>query len=285
MTKTVLITGSSTGLGYTAAQKFAREGWNVIATMRKPDQRLAEIYPERIAVYELDVTKPATIKAAIQAGVERFGRIDAVVNNAGVSVLSIFEATPMEVVRSVYDTNVFGVMNVIQAITPYFREQGGGTIVNVTSNVGFTSNPLLSIYVSTKHAVEGLTESLSYELESQNIKIKLVEPGAMRTTNFAANTMAATEGVSVPPAYKPYYDYMMNTMMNYPFDNADENQVADQVYAAACDPSIRLRYLAGPDAEETARLRWTRSEEEYMATMRDLLGQTAWRNSRPDVEQ
>lgn len=124
MTKTVLITGSSTGLGYTAAQKFAREGWNVIATMRKPDQRLAEIYLERIAVYELDVTKPATIKAAIQAGVERFGRIDAVVNNAGVSVLSIFEATPMEVVRSVYDTNVFGVMNVIQAITPYFREQG-----------------------------------------------------------------------------------------------------------------------------------------------------------------
>ncbi|GGG20670.1 SDR family oxidoreductase [Paenibacillus aceti] len=280
MTKTVLITGSSTGLGNTAAKKFANEGWNVVATMRKPDRRLAEENPERIFVTELDVTKPATIEAAIAAGIARFGRIGAVVNNAGVSILSIFEATPMNVIRGIFETNVFGVMNVIQAITPYFREQGGGTIVNVTSNVGFVSNPLLTVYVATKHAVEGLSESLSYELESQNISVKLVEPGAMRTTNFASNTMAAAKDVSIPQAYKSYFDHMMNSMMNYPFDNADENQVADQVYAAACDPSNRLRYLAGPDAEETAKLRWSQSEEKYMATMRDLLGQTAWRNSQ-----
>lgn len=280
MTKTVLITGSSTGLGNTAARKFANEGWNVVATMRKPDRRLAEENPDRIFVTELDVTKPATIEAAIAAGIARFGRIDAVVNNAGVSILSIFEATPMNVIRGIFETNVFGVMNVIQAITPYFREQGGGTIVNVTSNVGFVSNPLLTVYVATKHAVEGLSESLSYELESQNISVKLVEPGAMRTTNFASNTMAATQDVSIPQAYKSYFDHMMNSMMNYPFDSADENQVAEQVYAAACDPSNRLRYLAGPDAEETAKLRWSQSEEKYMATMRDLLGQTAWRNSQ-----
>ncbi|MEK5162466.1 SDR family oxidoreductase [Paenibacillus sp. FSL R5-0527] len=280
MTKTVLITGSSTGLGNTAAKKFANEGWNVVATMRKPDRRLAEENPDRIFVTELDVTKPATIEAAIAAGIARFGRIDAVVNNAGVSILSIFEATPMNVIRGIFETNVFGVMNVIQAITPYFREQGGGTVVNVTSNVGFVSNPLLTVYVATKHAVEGLSESLSYELESQNISVKLVEPGAMRTTNFASNTMAAAQDVSIPQAYKSYFDHMMNSMMNYPFDNADENQVADQVYAAACDPSNRLRYLAGPDAEETAKLRWSQSEEKYMATMRDLLGQTAWRKSQ-----
>ncbi|MEK3868880.1 MULTISPECIES: SDR family oxidoreductase [unclassified Paenibacillus] len=280
MTKTVLITGSSTGLGNTAAKKFANEGWNVVATMRKPDRRLAEENPDRIFVTELDVTKPATIEAAIAAGIARFGRIDAVVNNAGVSILSIFEATPMNVIRGIFETNVFGVMNVIQAITPYFREQGGGTIVYVTSNVGFVSNPLLTVYVATKHAVEGLSESLSYELESQNISVKLVEPGAMRTTNFASNTMAAAKDVSIPQAYKSYFDHMMNSMMNYPFDNADENQVADQVYAAACDPSNRLRYLAGPDAEETAKLRWSQSEEKYMATMRDMLGQTAWRNSQ-----
>ncbi len=252
----------------------------MVATMRKPDRRLAEENPDRIFVTELDVTKPATIEAAIAAGITRFGRIDAVVNNAGVSILSIFEATPMNVIRGIFETNVFGVMNVIQAITPYFREQGGGTIVNVTSNVGFVSNPLLTVYVATKHAVEGLSESLSYELESQNISVKLVEPGAMRTTNFASNTMAAAQDVSIPQAYKSYFDHMMNSMLNYPFDSADENQVADQVYAAACDPSNRLRYLAGPDAEETAKLRWSQSEEKYMATMRDLLGQTAWRNSQ-----
>lgn len=280
MTKTVLITGSSTGLGNTAAKKFANEGWNVIATMRKPDRRLEEENPERIFVTELDVTKPATIEAAIAAGIARFGRIDAVVNNAGVSILSIFEATPMNVIRGIFETNVFGVMNVIQAITPYFREQGGGTIVNITSNVGFASNPLLTVYVATKHAIEGLSESLSYELESQNISVKLVEPGAMRTTNFASNTMGAAQNVSIPQAYKSYFDHMMNSMMNYPFDSADENQVADQVYSAACDPSNRLRYLAGPDAEETAKLRWSQSEEKYMAAMRDLLGQTAWRNSQ-----
>ncbi|MBB6690055.1 SDR family oxidoreductase [Cohnella xylanilytica] len=280
MAKTVLITGCSTGLGNTTARKFAGEGWNVVATMRKPDPRLAEENPERISVTELDVTEPATIEAAIAAGIERFGRIDAVVNNAGVSILSIFEATPMEAIRGVFETNVFGVMNVIRAVTPYFREQGGGTIVNITSNVGFVSNPLLTVYVATKHAVEGLSESLSYELESQNISVKLVEPGAMRTTNFASNTMAAAQNVSIPESYKSYFDHMMNAMMNYPFENADENQVADQIYAAACDPSDRLRYLAGPDAEETAKLRWSGSEETYMAAMRDLLGQTAWRNSR-----
>lgn len=280
MTKTVLITGSSTGLGNTAAKKFAYEGWNVVATMRKPDRRLTEENPERIFVTELDVTEPATIEAAIAAGIARFGRIDAVVNNAGVSILSIFEATPMNDIRRIFETNVFGVINVIQAITPYFREQGGGTIVNITSNVGFASNPLLTFYVATKHAIEGLSESLSYELESQNILVKLVEPGAMRTTNFASNTMAATQDISIPQAYKSYFDHMMNSMMNYPFDSADENQVANQVYAAACDSSNRLRYLAGPDAEETAKLRWSQSEEKYMAAMRDLLGQTAWRNSQ-----
>ncbi|NHN29698.1 SDR family oxidoreductase [Paenibacillus agricola] len=274
----MLITGCSTGLGNTTARKFAYEGWNVVATMRKPDQRLAAENPERIFVTELDVTKPASIEAAIAAGIARFGQIDAVVNNAGVSILSIFEATPMNVIRGIFETNVFGVMNVIQAITPYFREQSGGTIVNITSNMGFASNPLLAVYIATKHAIEGLSESLSYELESQNISIKLVEPGAMLTTSFSSNTMSATQDMPIPQSYKPYFDHMMQSMMNYPFDNADENQVADQVYAAACDESDRLRFLAGPDVEETAKLRWTQSEEKYMTTMRNLMGQTAWLN-------
>lgn len=142
MTKTVLITGCSTGLGNTAARKFANEGWNVVATMRKPEQSLAVENPERIFVTALDTTNPDSIEAAIAAGIARFGQIDAVVNNAGVSVISVFETTPMDAIRGVFETNVFGTMNVIQAITPYFRGQGGGTIVNITSNIGFTSFPL-----------------------------------------------------------------------------------------------------------------------------------------------
>ncbi len=280
MTKTVLITGCSTGLGHTTAKKFANEGWNVVATMRKPDQSLAEENPERIFVTALDITNPASIEAAISAGIARFGKIDAVVNNAGVSVISVFETTPMNAIRGVFETNVFGTMNVIQAITPYFRGQGGGTIVNITSNIGFTSFPLFSVYAASKHAVEGLSESLAYELESQNISLKLVEPGSMLTTNFGSNTMSASQDASVPESYKPYFDHMMQCMMTFPFGNADVDQVAGQIYAAANDKSDRLRFLAGPDAEETARLRWTTSEETYMTTLRELLGQTAWKNSQ-----
>ncbi|MFC0332423.1 SDR family oxidoreductase [Paenibacillus sepulcri] len=279
MTKTVLITGCSTGLGKTTARKFTSEGWNVIATMRKPDESIAAENPDRIFVTALDVTDPASIETAIAAGAARFGRIDAVVNNAGISVVSIFEATPMKMVRDIFETNVFGVMNVIQAIIPHFREHSGGAVVNISSGVGYASSPLLTVYTASKHAIEGLSESLSYELESQNITVKLVEPGAIRTTNFTPSTLSASQDAPTPPEYKVYVDRMMNAMMNYPFEDANEEHVAAIVYEAAGDESVRLRYVSGPDAEEMARLRWSTSEENYMTVMRDLMGQTAWRNS------
>ncbi|PWJ93923.1 NADP-dependent 3-hydroxy acid dehydrogenase YdfG [Mesorhizobium loti] len=278
MTNTVLITGCSSGLGKTTARHFATQGWNVIATMRKPDQSLAAGHADQMLVLPLDVTDPASIEAAIAAGIERFGHINAVVNNAGISVVSIFEATAKETIRGIFETNVFGMMNVMQAAIPHLRDQGGGTIINITSGVGLAAVPLLALYTATKHAVEGLSESLSYELESQNILVKLVEPGAMRTTSFTSNTMTASEAVSVPATYKPYFDHMMQSMMNYPFPDADEQRVVATIFAAATDPSHRLRYLAGPDTEEMARLRWSTSEDEYLSTMNRLMGQTAWRD-------
>ncbi|BCH07739.1 short-chain dehydrogenase/reductase [Mesorhizobium sp. 131-3-5] len=281
MTKTVLITGCSSGLGKTTARHFAAQGWNVIATMRKPDQSLAAGYPQQMLVLPLDVTNPASIESAIAAGIARFGHIDTVVNNAGISVVSIFEATAKETIRGIFETNVFGVMNVMQAVIPHLRDHGGGTIVNITSGVGLAAVPLLVLYTATKHAVEGLSESLSYELESQNILVKLVEPGAMRTTSFTANTMEASQAVSVPAKYKPYFDHMMRSMTNYPLPDADEEQVVATIHAAATDPSNRLRYLAGPDTEEMARLRWSTSEDEYLSTMNRLMGQTAWRDGNP----
>jgi len=281
MTKTVLITGCSSGLGKTTARHFAAQGWNVIATMRKPDQSLAAGYPEQMLVLPLDVTNPASIESAIAAGIARFGHIDTVVNNAGISVVSIFEATAKATIRGIFETNVFGVMNVMQAVIPHLRDHGGGTIVNITSGVGLAAVPLLALYTATKHAVEGLSESLSYELESQNILVKLVEPGAMRTTSFTANTMEASQAVSVPAKYKPYFDHMMRSMTNYPLPDADEEQVVATIHAAATDPSNRLRYLAGPDTEEMARLRWSTSEDEYLSTMNRLMGQTAWRDGNP----
>jgi NAD(P)-dependent dehydrogenase (short-subunit alcohol dehydrogenase family) len=277
MTKTVLITGCSSGLGRLSAKLFAERGWNVVATMRKPEPSLADEYPDRILVQALDVTDPGSVEVAVQTGVKHFGGIDAVVNNAGITILSIFEATPESAVKKIFDTNVFGVMNVMRAAVPALRQRRGGTIVNVTSGVGYMAVPLLSLYVASKHAVEGLSESLSYELESQNIRMKLVEPGAMRNTNFTASGMAASGEAPVPEGYRAYFDHALQAMLNYPFDSTDEHAVAGTVFRAATDASPRLRYPVGPDVEEYARLRWSTSEEEYSTEMSRLVGQTAWR--------
>lgn len=277
MTQTVLITGCSSGVGKSTASFFAAQGWNVVATMRNPQPELANENPDRILVQALDVSDPASIAAAFEAGAARFGAIDAVVNNAGITMVSIFEATPQDAARQIFETNLFGVMNVIREAVPRLRAHGSGTIVNVTSGVGFMAVPLLSLYVASKHAVEGLSESLSYELESQNIRIKMVEPGAIRTTNFAASGMAMSQHVSVPEGYKAYFDHALQSMIDYPFASTEEQAVVETIFQATTDASNRLRYLVGPDVEEYARLRWTTSEDQYRTEMSRLTGQTAWR--------
>lgn len=276
MSKTVLITGCSSGLGRSTTEHFAAQGWNVIATMRQPDPKLAEIDPDRIHVEALDVTDRSSVRNAVEAGMRRFGRLDAVVNNAGVTVLSIFEATPPEAIHRVFNTNLFGVMNVIQATTGYLRESGG-SIVNVSSGAGIVAVPLLSLYVASKYALEGLSESLSYELESQNIRVKLIEPGAMRNTNFTASGMAASQDLAVPESYRAYFDHALNAMVDYPFAATDEQAVVEAIYAAVTDDSERLRYPVGPDIDAYARLRWSTSEDVCRAEMAKLVGQAAWR--------
>lgn len=280
MTKTVLITGCSSGLGRLTARHFAENGWNVIATMRKPDATLAAEFPERIFEAALDVADPASIDAALEAGMTRFGAVDVIVNNAGITMVSVFEATPAAAARQIFETNVFGTMNVIRAALPHLRAGGGGTIVNVSSGVGFAAVPLLSIYVASKHAVEGLSESLAYELESQNIRIRLIEPGAMLATSFVGTGMAASQASPVPPEYKAYFDHALQSMVDYPFPAIEEQRVAEAIHTAATDRSGRLRYVVGPDVEEYARLRWTTSEEAYLAGMRSLTGQTAWQQKQ-----
>lgn len=277
MTQTVFITGCSSGVGKSAARHFARQGWNVVATMRKPDAELANEFPDRVLVQPLDVADPASIEAALEASVARFGGIDVVVNNAGITILSIFEATPDAAGRKIFETNVFGVMNVIRAALPRLRQRGGGAIVNVTSGVGIAAVPLLSFYVASKQATEGLSESLAYELESQNIRVKLVESGAIRTTNFTASGMALSQEAPVPAEYKDYFDHALKAMIDYPFASTEEQAVAETIFRAAIDPSNRLRYVIGPDVEEYARLRWSTSEDEYLAGMNRIVGQAAWR--------
>lgn len=275
--KTVLITGCSTGLGRTTTLLFAESGWNVVATMRRPDPTLAATHPERLLVVPLDVADPASIEAALAAGAARFGGIDAVVNNAGITMLSVLETTTDAAIGRIFDTNLFGAIRVMRAAIPHLRRRGGGTIVNVSSGTGIAPMPLLSIYSASKQALEGLTESLSYELESQGIRVKLVEPGPMRNTAFTTTGMAASAEAPVPESYRAFFDHALGAMMNYPFPASPEDEVSAAILRAAGDASTRLRYPVGPDTEEYARLRWTTSEDEYRAGMARLTGLDTWR--------
>lgn len=274
MTQTVLITGCSSGFGKASAEMFAHHGWNVVATMRRPQASTVSAPADRLLVVELDVTDVSSIHTALEAGEGRFGHIDVVVNNAGVGLFSVFETTPMNAVRGVFETNVFGVMNVIQAIAPRFRAQGGGTIVNVSSGSGIGPDPMMSVYSASKHAVEGLSEGLYHELGTQGIAVKLVEPGYVQATNFVATVLSTMPKVAPPASYDAYVDQITRMFMeHYPMEPATEVEVASAIYTAASDGTDRLRYLAGADTAKKAKLRWSTSEDEYMSKMREMFRQ------------
>ena len=169
--KTVLVTGSSSGFGKAAVAAFLARGWRVAATARRP---AAGQDTENLFTCRLDLHDPGSIDSAVAATVARFGSLDCVVNNAGAGLLSVFEATPMETVRELFETNVFGVLRVIQAVLPRFAAQGGGRLVNVSSTASIVPEPFMSVYAATKSAVEGLTESLRYELATRDVVVKLV---------------------------------------------------------------------------------------------------------------
>ncbi len=196
MTKTVLITGTSSGYGKATADLFLALGWNVVATMRRPDPTVFAATNDRLRVIPLDVTDATSISTAIADAIVLFGSIDVVVNNAGIGLGSIVEATPDKIVREIFETNTFGVIAMCREIIPYMRKQGSGVIVNVTSSTTIGVMPLVAIYAASKCAIEGFTESLSYELDGFNIKARLVEPGYAPTTNFSTSGMARMQGAA-----------------------------------------------------------------------------------------
>lgn len=243
MRKTVLITGSSTGIGKSVAEYFVSQGWNVAATMRTPEKATDFIKSEHLKLYPLDVTDPKSIKKAIELAMQDFGNIDVVVNNAGYGAVGIFEkASPAEIQKQ-FDTNVFGVMNVIREILPHFRERKAGTIVNITSMGGLLTFPLYSIYHGTKWALEGFGESLQYELKPFNIRIKNVEPGAIKT-DFYSRSM----NVFKKPSITDYDRFEKVVFENT--QSAEKNApgplvVAKKVFKAANSTNWKLRYPVG----------------------------------------
>jgi NAD(P)-dependent dehydrogenase (short-subunit alcohol dehydrogenase family) len=244
--KTVLITGCSSGYGLETARHFHAHGWNVIATMRTPRED-ALLRSDRLRVLALDVTKPESIAAAI----ETCGPIDVLVNNAGIGIIGVFEATPMATVREVFETNTFGVMAMTQAVLPQLRARRSGVVVNVTSSVTLTAMPLAAAYTASKMAIEGFTGSLAHELEAFNVRVKLVEPGYGPTTRFASNVGTRMEGL-FPEAYAAFTKPILTSFAQVTAVTK-ASDVADAVYRAANDASGQLRFPAGADAVALAQ--------------------------------
>ncbi|PYS88740.1 MAG: short-chain dehydrogenase/reductase [Acidobacteria bacterium] len=240
MEKVILITGASTGIGRETVKLFQAKNWKVAATMRRPEESedLQKIVD--VECFRLDVTDIDSIKAAIAGTIEKFGRIDAVVNNAGYGVVGPFEATTLEQVQRQVDTNLIGLMNVCREIIPYFREQKRGHIVNVASVGGRMTFPLYSVYHATKWAVEGFSESLQHELDQFNIRVKIIEPGPIKSDFYArSQVVAEKEGLH---AYDHFVGKVLPNMQKAGAEAPDGTVVAQTIYDAVTDGSKRLRY-------------------------------------------
>jgi NADP-dependent 3-hydroxy acid dehydrogenase YdfG len=187
MNDTILITGASSGIGKTTARYFQERGWNVVATMRSPDRETELAALPNVIVTRLDVQDSASIRAAVAGGIARFGKIDVLLNNAGYGAYGPLEATPMEKIRRQFDVNVIGLLETTKAVLPHFRAKRSGTIINVSSVGGKMTFPLGTLYHGTKFAVEGLSEALSWEMGPIGVKVKIVEPGAIKT-DFAGRS-------------------------------------------------------------------------------------------------
>lgn len=242
----VLITGASSGYGLATARWFHDRGWTVIATMRTPRD---DVLPrsERLRVLPLDVTRPESIAAALDAA----GPIDALVNNAGIGVVGAFEATPMTTARELFETNTFGVMQMTQAVVPQFRERRAGVIVNVTSSVTLADMPLAAVYTASKAAIEGFTGSLALELGAFDVRVKLVEPGYCPRTRFTENGSARMAGL-IPEAYLPFAQPIFAAFAQ-PSLTTEENDVAEAIWRAVHDSTGTLRFPAGADAVALAQ--------------------------------
>lgn len=269
MKKTVLITGASSGFGKATAKLFYNNGWNVIATMRSPEKETELTALSDILITRLDVTDNATIQSAVKAGIEKFGAIDVLVNNAGYGAMGALEAATQQQIKQQFEVNLFGLIEVTKAVLPVMRRQGAGIIVNVSSVGGRVTFPFSSLYHATKFALEGLTESLQYELNPLGILLKIVEPGGYKT-EFAGRSMDLF-GADDMPEYKPLFDKFITMLDNWPMSE-NLNEVADAIYEASTDGTEKLRYPVGHDAAQLVQTRQQMDDVDFKKMMRAQTG-------------
>jgi NAD(P)-dependent dehydrogenase (short-subunit alcohol dehydrogenase family) len=244
--KTILITGCSSGFGLETAKYFLEKDWNVIATMRTPREGILPA-SDNLRILALDVTDEESIRKAV----EDAGPIDALVNNAGIGAMNALEGTSSDQIREIYETNTIGTMAMVRAVLPQFRERRDGVIVNVTSSITYMPIPLVSIYRSSKAAVNAFSESLAAELEPFGIRVRIVLPGRAPDTSFAEN--AQSRMLAIPEAYGEMAQKLFATLTETDGPVTNSSDVAEAVWQAVTDPSSPLNIPAGADAVEWAK--------------------------------
>jgi NADP-dependent 3-hydroxy acid dehydrogenase YdfG len=265
----IVITGSSSGIGKATAKYFAEQGWKVAATMRKPENETELNQIENISLYTLDVTDDASIANATEKIISDFGTVNVVLNNAGYAVAGSFEAATTEQIQSQFNTNVFGLMGVTRAFLPHFRANKAGLFLNVSSIGGLITFPLISLYHSTKWAVEGFSESLSYEMSEFGIQVKIIEPGGV-DTDFSGRSMAFTsqEGLT---DYDAIIGKFQGNMAKSGLGGSTAEYLAEGIYQAATDEKNQLRYLIGNDAVQTYAMRQEHGDDAFVAGMQQRM--------------
>ena len=241
--KSIVITGASSGIGRATAKKFAKEGWKVAATMRSPQNETELGDMENISIYQLDVTDIASVEKAAASIIEDFGTVDTILNNAGYAISGLFETATPEEIHHQFDVNVYGVMNVMRAFLPHFRGNKAGEFLNVTSFGGVIGFPLVSIYNSTKFAIEGLSEAMSHELRAIGVKVKMIEPGII-LTDFYGRSMNRTS----MPGFDEYNEALGRYASRMNLEGSTPEYCADGIFAAATDDSGQMRFPVGEDA-------------------------------------
>ena len=270
-----VVTGSSSGIGLATSLALARNGYLTYATMRNLAKResiqsIADKQHLPIRVVRLDVTDENSIKSAIQSILSEAGRIDLLVNNAGYVLTGAFEDVGINEIKAQYETNVFGVIRVTQAVLPIMRKQGSGRIINISSGAGRIGYPGGSAYVSSKFALEGLSESMAYEIEQFGIKTVLVEPGFVRTK--IGENMAISKKTQDPNSPYSQMMQMMSSNQERMLENgSDADLVASVVAEAATAKEPNLRYLAGKDVQQMMAAKKSMSDEEFQKMMKQGL--------------
>lgn len=270
MNKTILITGASSGIGKETAKLFQSKGWNVIATMRNPENETELKQLDNVLVAKLDVLDLDSIQKAFKKGILKFGSVDVLLNNAGYGAYGPLEAFSREKIVRQFDTNVIGLLEVTATVLPHFRQNKKGIIINISSIGGKMTFPLGSLYHGTKFAVEGISESLNYEVEQFGGQVKIVEPG-MIATDFGGRSFDFNNDENMTE-YQNIVNALMTAMPTMAENASPASVVAEVIFEAATDGKNQLRYAAGEDAKMLMKNRQQYDDATFIGGIKSQFG-------------